>query len=304
MSSAESPSTDDTWLGGAAAAMVLSFDVDAESCVLAEGTQYGSHLGALSHQQFGPRVGVPRILDVLDEYDVRATFFVPGRSADDWPDIVTTIVERGHEVAAHSHAHRLLSAMTASEEVEDLERSLVSLQRLGIVPLGHRSPMGSPSERTVRLLVEHGFLYESTRMDDDRPYRISLDVGDLVELPISWIGDDFPHYAFLPDPRLGQSLDPPRIALEVWASELSAMRRYGALFILVNHPFLIGRPSRLEVLRQLIELALDFGDVRIATALDLARRVERDPGIPLVTEPRPHTSSNEPHQPVGDRSTT
>ena len=281
------------WLGDNAAAMVLSFDVDAESCVLAEGGQYASHLGALSHQQFGPRVGVPRILDLLDDYQLQATFFVPGRTADDWPDVISEIAARGHEVAAHSHSHHLLTTMNESQEREDIERSLESLSRLDIKPLGHRCPMGSPTARTAGLLVEYGFFYESTRMDDDRPYRIDIGGRELVELPISWLVDDFPQYAFMPDPPLGQSIEPPRKALEVWLSELTAMRRYGCLFTLVNHPFLIGRPSRLQALRQLIEAAIGFEDVWIATGLETARRVSADKNTPLQPEPKAHRGANE-----------
>jgi len=274
------------WLNGHAAAMVLSFDMDAESCVLSEGERYASHIGPLSHQAYGPRVGVPRILELLDEFAVRSTFFVPGRSADVWPGVVEQIVERGHEVAAHSWAHKRLCDLTEPEERADFERSLESLGRLGITPAGHRSPMAVPSPRTASLVAEYGFSYQSTLMDDDRPYLLQTSKGLLAELPISWILDDFPQYAFLPDPLLGQFVESPVKALEVWQLELEEMRRYGGLFMLVNHPFLSGRASRVDTLRRLIGRALELGDVLVATAGETAERVRLDQSLPTRPEPK------------------
>ncbi|MEU8226660.1 polysaccharide deacetylase [Kribbella sp. NPDC048915] len=275
-----------SWLRGAAAAMVLTFDVDAESCVLAEGKHYAQHPGVLSHQAYGPRVGVPRILRMLADLDVRATFFVPGATADTWPDVVTSIVEAGHEVAHHSYSHRRLVDLAPDEEIADLERGLEALGRLGIKPAGHRSPLSSPSERTASLLAGYGFQYESTLMDDDRPYLLETDRGVLAELPPHWTLDDFAQYAYLPDPSIGQVVESPRKALEVWASELDAMRRYGCLFVLCCHPFLSGRPSRVEALRELISRALGHGDVAVLTAAEVAARVTADPLIDI----RPHNS--------------
>ncbi|WP_084959793.1 polysaccharide deacetylase family protein [Thermoactinospora rubra] len=273
------------WLSGAAAAMVLSFDVDAESCVLAEGSRYVTHIGALSHQAYGPRVGVPRILDLLAEFGVRATFFVPGRSAEGWPDVVERIAAAGHEIAHHSYAHEKLVLMSRDEERRDFERGLRALERLGVHPVGHRSPLSSPSVRTAALLAEHGFRYQSTLMDDDRPYLIDTPSGRIAELPPHWLTDDFPQYAFLPDPRLGQAVESPRRALEVWSLELAAMRRYGCLFVLCAHPFLSGRPSRVEALRELIGTAIDYGDVAILTAAEVAERVHADPAVDVRPEP-------------------
>lgn len=273
--------------------MVLTFDVDAESCVLAEDPRYAQHPGALSHQAYGPRVGVPRLLSLLSDFDLRATFFVPGRTADSWPGVVDSIAEAGHEIAHHSHTHHRLVDMSADEELEDLERGLTALARLGIQPVGHRSPLSSPSPRTAHLLVEHGFRYQSTLMDDDRPYLLRTTAGLLAELPPHWILDDFPQYAFLPDPPLGSAVESPRKALEVWSLELEAMREYGCLFVLCAHPFLSGRPSRVEALRRLIARALEFGDVSILTAAEVAERVHAaaDSAIrpaPAATERHSH----------------
>ncbi|GAA5197247.1 polysaccharide deacetylase [Arthrobacter gyeryongensis] len=273
--------TDGTWLQGAAAAMMLSFDVDAESCVLAEGAHFSNHPGVMSHQAYGPQVGVPRILDMLKDLDVRATFFVPGRTAEQWPQVVESLLAHGHEVGHHSYAHRRLVEMSPEEEREDFERGLHALKQVGASPVGHRSPLSSPSIHTADILAANGFSYDSTLMDDDRPYLLTTPHGTLVELPLHWTLDDFPQYAYLPDPPIGNAIESPRKALEVWSLELQAMRRYGGLFVLCCHPFLSGRPSRVEALRELIVGAQETGDVAILTGAELAARVKVDSSVPV-----------------------
>ena len=136
------------WRGGAAAVAVLSFDVDAESPILAAGRGYAEHAMVMTHQAFGPRVGVPRLLELLADYDLRATFFVPGLTAERYPDVVERIAARGHEVGHHSHSHRSAVDLGADGEREDFERALAALERLGVRPRGHRAALWEASWRT------------------------------------------------------------------------------------------------------------------------------------------------------------
>ena len=110
-------------MSGAAAVAALTFDVDAETPILAHGAVRRAS-DDLSHQGYGPDVGVPRILELLDELGVPATFFVPGWVAERRPGLVATIVERGHEVAHHTYSHRPPTSLAASEERADFERGL------------------------------------------------------------------------------------------------------------------------------------------------------------------------------------
>ena len=75
-----------SWLGDSAALAILSFDVDAESPILVEGRRYADDSTLMSHQAYGPQVAVPRILGLLEEYSLPATFFVPGYTADHYPE--------------------------------------------------------------------------------------------------------------------------------------------------------------------------------------------------------------------------
>jgi peptidoglycan-N-acetylglucosamine deacetylase len=259
---------------------VLSFDVDAESPILVEGARYAENAGVMSHQAYGPLVGVPRILALLAEYDVPATFFVPGLTADRYPQTVEQILEAGHEIGHHSYAHFSPFDQTEDEERRDFERALAALERFGVKPEGFRCPSWEPTWRTPSLVAEHGLAYDSSLMDADTPYVLETGAGEIVELPVHWSLDDWEQYAYLPRPSFKSAIESPQKVLDLWLGELDAMRRHGCLFVLTCHPFLSGRPHRVEVLRRLIEHALASGDVRFAACRDVARRARADAATP------------------------
>jgi len=270
-----------SWLGESAALAVLSFDVDAESPILVEGRRYANDPTLMSHQAYGPQVAVPRILRLLEDYSLPATFFVPGYTADHYPEEIERIVSGGHEIAHHGYSHQSPLRMDDAGERADLERGLTALDRLGVKPDGYRTPSWEPSRRTFDLLAEHGFSYDSSLMDDDKPYVLETGAGELVELPPHWSLDDWNQYAYLPDPRSGPgTVHPPSRAIALWQAELDGMRRHGCLFVLTMHPFLSGRPGRVEGLRTLIEHALECGDVEFVSCVEAARRAAEDPDLP------------------------
>jgi peptidoglycan-N-acetylglucosamine deacetylase len=270
---------------------ILSFDVDAEAPILVEGRRYAENAGVMSHQAYGPRVGLPRILELLAEYELPATFFVPGLTADRHPGTVERILESGHEVGHHSYAH--ISPFDQDEQAEraDFERALAALERRGARPEGFRCPSWEPAWRTPALVAEYGLTYDSSLMDDDRAYLLETESGELVELPVHWSLDDWEQYAYLPRPPFKSPIESPAKVLDLWTSELDAMRRYGGIFVLTCHPFLSGRPHRVEVLRRLIEHALAAGDVEFLSCRDAARRARADEGLrrqrlePVVVDP-------------------
>jgi len=103
---------------------VLTFDVDAESVVLAEDARHADNPMLMSHQAYGPEVGVPRLLSLLAEYGVAATFFVPGLTVELHPAVVERILESGHEIGHHSFTHRSPLVLNEAEERRELERGL------------------------------------------------------------------------------------------------------------------------------------------------------------------------------------
>ncbi len=269
--------TDPAWLAGHAAILVLTFDIDAESCVLAEGRRFADHPNVMSHQAYGPRVGVPRILAMLNDYGLKATFFIPGVTAQRYPALVERILAGGHEVGHHSHTHRPPQTMSEDDERRDFDLGMEALSKFGVQVEGHRTALWAPHWSTASLVAEHGLIYQSNLMDDDRPYVLETTRGRIAELPPHWSLDDFPQYAFMWEPDFGRNVESPRKAAEIWTLELDAMREYGCLMVLNNHPFLSGRPSRVKGLCSLIEFALSAGDVEITTASTVARRVLADP---------------------------
>jgi peptidoglycan-N-acetylglucosamine deacetylase len=269
----------------------LTFDVDAEAVILSESGLYARNAGVMSHQAYGPLVGVPRILDLLREYALPATFFVPGFTADRYPHTVEAILSAGHEIGHHSYAHFSPFAQTEDDERADFERALETLRRAGVEVEGFRCPSWEPGWRTPQIVAQHGLSYDSSLMDSDKPYLLDTGAGEIVELPVHWSLDDWEQYAYLPDPPHRSSIESPAKVLDLWISELDAMRRYGCLFLLTCHPFLSGRPHRVEVLRTLIEHALAAGDVEFAACRDIARSAREDPATerrvltPVLVDP-------------------
>ena len=154
----------------------LTFDFDAMSVWF--GYEHVTP-AMLQRGEYGARVGVPRLLQMLERDGLPATFFVPGHTLDSFPEPSPAILEAGHEVAHHSYAHVDPSGQPPDEERPDMERALAALDGLGVQPLGYRSPSADLSAATLGLLEEHGFLYDSSLMADDfRPYRPRI--GDRV----------------------------------------------------------------------------------------------------------------------------
>ncbi len=265
------------WLRGNRAALILTIDIDAESCMLAEGRRYAGHPSLMSHQAFGPLVGVPRLLDMLRELDTRATFFVPGFTAERYPELIRRIDAEGHEVGHHSHSHRAPQGLSEAEERADFEKALQVLDGLGIRAQGHRSALWAAKWTTAALVAEFGLRYESNQMDDDQPYLLDTGKGTIAEVPPHWSWDDFPHYAYLWEPDVGKTVVPPSTAVQVWREELDALRDYGGALTLNAHPFLSGRASRVAALRSLIQHAYNLGDVAVLTAGEAAARIFADP---------------------------
>ena len=268
------------WLGGKAAALIVTIPVDCETVVLAHGRRFARHPLPMSHQVYEIQRGVPRLLAMLASVGVPATFFVPGWTLERYPQLAEQIAGAGHELAHHSYSHRKPTDLTPGDERADFERALVVMQRLGVPPAGHRAAYWSPSHRTLELVAEHGLAYDTSLMGDDRPYLIQVGERQVVELPPHWVLDDFEHYAFLPEPSLARNVEAPQTVIEIWQAELDGLRGYRGLCQLTCHAFLSGRPGRALALRRFLEYARGCGDVTFMTCADAARRARADPASP------------------------
>jgi peptidoglycan-N-acetylglucosamine deacetylase len=280
------------WPAGKTAAACLTFDMDAESAILTADPASVNRMTPMSHQAYGPLVGVPRILGILRRHGLTATFFIPGYSAHRYPGVVRSIAEAGHEIAHHSYFHENTIGMDERTEADMIDLGLKALADVaGVRPVGYRAPMWELNYHTPKLLAERGFRWDSSLMDADYPYLLqgAGGAGPLVEIPVSWGLDDWEQYAFLPGIIGPGVIESPAKALEMWTLELDAMHRIGAAFVLCCHPFLSGRPSRAEALERLIEHMKTLPGLWITTvgevaahtgSLNLAPRTSPQPLMP------------------------
>lgn len=287
------------WPDGVRAAASFTFDLDAESPILWDHPETAGHLDVMTHQAYGPRTAVPRLLRILDRQAIRATFFIPGYSADRWPEAVRSIRDAGHEIAHHGYLHESSRDADAATEEARLLRGLDSLDRVaGVRPVGYRAPNWEMSYAMPALLARHGFRYDSGLMDADHPYRLATapgpDAPTLVELPAHWSLDDWEQYNYLPGITGTGVIASPARVLEMWELELEAMTDEGGCFVLTNHPFVSGRPSRAVALERLIERARATDGLWIAACEDIAAHVET-----LDLPPVMHTPPIVPGPPVG-----
>jgi peptidoglycan/xylan/chitin deacetylase (PgdA/CDA1 family) len=265
----------------------LSYDFDAMSLWIANFRTESPN--ALSRGEFG-KVGAQRVLDLLAEYGIKATWFVPGHTIEAFPNECRRIVEEGHEVGHHGYCHENPRRLELEKEKAILERGSALIEDLtGRKPEGYRSPAGSFSSNTVRLLIDHGFVYDSSLLADDfTPYycrddvKASIDVPydfgkpvDLVEMPFSWNLDDFPFFEYTSS-RHGISpglADPARV-FDVWAGDFEYLytKTGRGVFILTMHPQVIGRGHRMLMLERFIKHLGGHDGVMFSTMGDFVRR--------------------------------
>ncbi len=264
----------------------LTFDFDAVSIWVSTFKQISPT--PVSRGEFGARVGIRRISDLLQKENVPATFFVPAHTAASYPDSVRRIADDGHEIAVHGYCHESPVGLAGDEEkrlLRDSARKLRSVLGADHALSGYRSPAWDLSDNTVRLLEEEGFLYDSSMMADDfTPYHPSVSAlvtdeqhipgpqSRIVEMPVAWELDDYPYFQFMAKP-LNHGLRSPQEVYNIWRSEFDYCHRQvkDGVFTLTMHPEIIGRGPRIEMLSQLIDHMKSCGGVSFSTLASAAR---------------------------------
>ena len=266
--------TPSRWPDGKKVAVLLSFDVDNETVTL----RYGeTSVGALSMGQYGARVGLGRVLDLLDARRIPASFFIPSVSLALHPEMGPRIARSGrHEFAVHGWIHEMNTTLPDSAERALLRKAVDDLTRMtGQRPVGYRAPSWNFSPNTLTILRDMGFRYESSLMADERPYELEQrgERTGIVEIPVEWILDDAPLF----DPR-GERYSPPREVAQVWMDEFDKAYAEGTMFTLTLHPHISGHRSRIVALELLLDhIAAKAGDdVWYATHAAAAEYVRRE----------------------------
>jgi peptidoglycan/xylan/chitin deacetylase (PgdA/CDA1 family) len=259
------------WPNGAQVAVMLTFDFDAETLWLSRDPANAKRPGTLSQGTYGAKVGVPMVLETLETLQVPGTFYVPGWTAEHHTARVEAILEKGHEVGHHGYLHEWIDPDQPALEEEALVKGLEALKKtVGVTPVGYRSPAWETSPNMIALLKRYGFSYDSSLMDTINPYRHSLADGTEgpVELPVHWSLDDAPFALF--SVRAPRTIMTNEHILKVWQDEFREIYRWGGLFNLTMHPQVIGRPSRIALLRQFAQWAQTFPGVWFARGRDIA----------------------------------
>jgi len=271
----------------------LTFDFDAVSLWVSTFRQ--TTATPVSRGEYGANVGIGRVFDVLREHDVKATFFVPAHTAVSFPIQTRRILEEGHEIGVHGYCHETPVGYSREDEADLLDRSIARLRTVlgdDFMPIGYRSPAWDLSAYSVELLLERGFLYDSSMMADDfTPYRarrgdtvdeeafIPGEVTSLIEMPVAWELDDFPYFTFINKPLFG-GLRRPGDVYDCWRGEFDYCHKAkdDGVFTLTMHPQIIGRGPRIEMLARLIDYMRAQSGVHFSRLGDEARR--RDSLLP------------------------
>jgi len=233
-----------------------------------------------SERQYGIPCALTRILDILDEQDVEATFPTCGQTAEWYPDEIRKIAERGHEVANHSHSHELFYKLDEEEQIQEVEKATEVLEDVtGTHPEGWRSPAFTLTKELPKILEENDYLWDSSLHNRDLPYVLSNGETDLVELPAGHI-DDWTLYLVSTSSNVGHMGGYPRGTpggvLDVLTSELDRLHeeavRYDVprVFMYTMHPKISGRPHRAKALAEFIDRAKQKPGVQFATCSEIA----------------------------------
>jgi len=270
----------------------LTFDFDAMSGFISRGMTSPT---PISRGEFGPNVAAPRLLALLKKYKIPTSWYIPGHTLETYPARCKEVFDAGHEIGHHGWTHVPPALLTREQEEEGLVRANVQIKKLtGRNARGYRSPSWDLSPHSVELLIKHGFTYDSSMMGDDyTPYRVRQ--GDIIELekpavfgkttkliemPISWSLDDYPHFEFIRTKDwILPGLMNNNLVLENWVSDFQYMKKnlkWGVITY-TFHPFVIGRGGRMLMLEKLIKTLKAGGAVFMTLENAVAEYAKRVP---------------------------
>ncbi|KAK5134224.1 hypothetical protein LTR08_006767 [Meristemomyces frigidus] len=169
--------------------IALSVDFDAVSGWLGTGAHPDNGTADYSAGYFSGLVGVPRLLKLFTKLGLatKTTWCIPGHSLETFPAQTQAIVASGCEIALHGYAHESASQMTAQQERDVLLKCISLVEDLtGKRPRGYRAPLYQMSERTIALLQEHDFLWDSSLTHyDSTPYYLPLNPAPVTPIDFS-----------------------------------------------------------------------------------------------------------------------
>jgi len=251
---------------------VFSVDPDAESGLVFNNPEAAAtRLDEMEERRFDPRTGVPRILRLFEKYAVPSTWFIPGYTITHHTEVVKTIQAAGVELGAHGNVHEPPHLLGGPDEERRVLREQLDIFQdvLGVRPVGYRPPGASLTKQTPAILKELGFLYHSNLMGDDIPYFVDTPHGKLVEIPTSWLLNDAPFYRHVYGAP-NQMAEPDRV-IGQWIQEFDGMYRENGCYVMLTHPHMSGRASRVDGLERLIRTIRGYPNVWWTTLEQFAK---------------------------------
>lgn len=252
----------------------------------------------ISRGMFAGEVGTSRLLKMFRKYGITTTWFVPGHSAETFPDSMRAVVDEGHEIGMHGYSHENPLAMTPEQEEEVMDYCIDIIEKLsGKRPTGYVAPWWEFSMVTNELLLKKGIKYDHSLMHDDfHPYYVRvgdkwtkidyskkpsewmkpLERGketDLVEIPANWCLDDLPPMMFIKKAANSFGFANPTDIIDgMWRAQFDYVyREYDyAVFPMTIHPDVSGRPHVIMALERLTQHILAHPGVRFVTMDEMA----------------------------------
>jgi peptidoglycan/xylan/chitin deacetylase (PgdA/CDA1 family) len=226
------------------------------------GSNATKHFGGKAHGRYMASIGAERIFALLDELGLKSTVFVPGAEAEEHPNLMRAIAERGHEIAAHGYAHEDYTG--AAGERDLLRKTHAVLTELtGVSPMGWRAPTGVLEHGTLAVLSELGYAYDASNQDDDFPYRLDRDGGKgMIELP---------QQEMLIDKELYERRATHQKLMKWWREEFMGLhgeRCYVQITVTPRADYGSARASRIAELRNFLREIAALDHVRIVTCKD------------------------------------
>jgi allantoinase len=222
----------------------------------------------VTFREYGHRIGIFRMMEVFDRYNVKATVPMDAYTAEHYPGLVDECQNRAWEIIGHGITQRqaITSFMSEAEERDYIGRSIDALRKAtGKAPAGWLSPEHSQSTRTPKILADMGVRYCCDLPNDEQPYRLHTPSGELFALPcMIEIGDTMGHYnRKLPLQRWVQ------MVMETFEIMCDDASETGLLLAFRLHPWCVGQPYRIKYLEEIVSCMTRREDVWIATGSEI-----------------------------------
>lgn len=280
--------------------LAISIDFDAVSGWLGTSAHPDNSTSDYSAGYLSAHVGVPRLLKLFNKLGIadKLTWCIPGHSLETFPEEAKAIIASGAEIALHGYAHESASQLTAEQERDVLKKCIALIEKLtGKKPRGYRAPLYQLSERTISLLQEHDFLWDSSMSHyDSTPYFLpsnpapikpidfspeakaeswmhpspnfhSLPKSNLVEIPCNWYAEDMSALQFFPHTPNSAGFVDVRVVERMWMDRFEFLRSEAEedgeeelVFGLILHPDTSGMAHVIGMVKRFFGWLRKFGE--------------------------------------------